>query len=81
MPPTANTPASDPEAKKRAARETIDILHEISTLLVRQIPISSQTNKPQPRKKSNTDNNPPEHRSRPAIAQLLRVSDREWRQP
>ncbi|GAB7325148.1 hypothetical protein MBLNU13_g09229t1 [Cladosporium sp. NU13] len=33
MPPTANPTASDPEAKKRAARETIDILHEISTLL------------------------------------------------
>ncbi|KAL1585262.1 Mitotic-spindle organizing protein 1 [Cladosporium halotolerans] len=26
-------PMNDPEAKKRAARETIDILHEISTLL------------------------------------------------
>ncbi|KAM0722892.1 hypothetical protein Q7P37_001090 [Cladosporium fusiforme] len=26
-------PAADPEAKKRAARETIDILHDISTLL------------------------------------------------
>jgi hypothetical protein len=35
MPPTATPVASDPEAKKRAARETIDILHEISTLLVR----------------------------------------------
>lgn len=33
MPP--NPAASDPEAKKKAARETIDILHEISTLLVR----------------------------------------------
>jgi hypothetical protein len=32
--PTGNV-ASDPEAKKKAARETIDILHEISTLLVR----------------------------------------------
>jgi hypothetical protein len=32
--PSANA-ASDPEAKKKAARETIDILHEISTLLVR----------------------------------------------
>jgi hypothetical protein len=35
MPPATNPTASDPEAKKRAARETIDILHEISTLLVR----------------------------------------------
>ncbi|KAM0696965.1 hypothetical protein Q7P36_003036 [Cladosporium allicinum] len=29
----AGNVASDPEAKKKAARETIDILHEISTLL------------------------------------------------
>lgn len=36
MPPATNPVASDPEAKKRAARETIDILHEISTLLVRE---------------------------------------------
>jgi hypothetical protein len=36
MPPNpAGNAASDPEAKKKAARETIDILHEISTLLVR----------------------------------------------
>jgi hypothetical protein len=35
MPPATNPTASDSEAKKRAARETIDILHEISTLLVR----------------------------------------------
>jgi hypothetical protein len=36
MPPNpAGHAASDPEAKKKAARETIDILHEISTLLVR----------------------------------------------
>jgi mitotic-spindle organizing protein 1 len=35
MPPNpAGNAASDPEAKKKAARETIDILHEISTLLV-----------------------------------------------
>jgi len=36
MPPNpAGNAASDPEAKKKAARETIDILHEISSLLVR----------------------------------------------
>jgi hypothetical protein len=29
-------PPNEAEAKKKAARETIDILHEISTLLVRK---------------------------------------------
>jgi hypothetical protein len=38
MPPNpAGNTASDPEAKKKAARETIDILHEISTLLVNRL--------------------------------------------
>jgi len=74
MPPTANPAASDPEAKKRAARETIDILHEISTLLVRQTTLTK-----------NSEAKPilttlPEDRSRPPIAQLLRVSDRKWRE-
>jgi hypothetical protein len=40
--PNPTMPSNEAEAKKRAARETIDILHEISTLLVRK-PISLAT--------------------------------------
>jgi mitotic-spindle organizing protein 1 len=47
MPP-ANPVASDPEAKKRAARETIDILHEISTLLVRPTPFAHTSHQTSP---------------------------------
>ncbi|KAK0305502.1 hypothetical protein LTS16_019917 [Friedmanniomyces endolithicus] len=36
-------PAAD-DSKRKAARETIDILHEISTLLVRNKPPTSSTN-------------------------------------
>jgi hypothetical protein len=36
---------NEAEAKKKAARETIDILHEISTLLVRKpISLATQSN-------------------------------------
>jgi mitotic-spindle organizing protein 1 len=48
MPPTANPVVSDPEAKKRAARETIDILHEISTLLVRGLLTTQPTESIEP---------------------------------
>lgn len=32
-------PSADPEAKRRAARDTVDILFEISTILVRSSPV------------------------------------------
>ena len=35
MPAAVGTAAASDDSKRRAARETIDILHEISTLLVR----------------------------------------------
>lgn len=36
-------PGPDNEAKRKAARETIDILHEISTLLVCSVPGLTKT--------------------------------------
>jgi hypothetical protein len=68
--------APDAEAKKKAARETIDILHEISTLLVRDLRlILSSLARP----KTSVLTVKTEHRTRPPISQLLRLSDREWR--
>lgn len=43
QPTVANMPAAD-DSKRKAARETIDILHEISTLLVRAILIAAVPN-------------------------------------
>lgn len=70
--PTGNA-ASDPEAKKKAARETIDILHEISTLLVSRL-----SDRLLLFENGLLTIHWKEHGPRPPIPQLLRLTDREW---
>jgi hypothetical protein len=59
------------ESKLEKAREVVDILEEISMLLVCAYP---QANK-------RVSNQKAEHTARPFTAVLVRLSYREWRQP
>jgi hypothetical protein len=69
-------PADAPsaEARRRAAREVIDILHEIATLLV-HLPLPNLSN--QRRNLTPTTEHPP----RPPTTILLRLADRKRREP
>ena len=75
---------SQQDEKRQAAREVIDILHEISILLVRMLSaflftsfLDGEKSKYKPMYLPSTFS---EHPSRPHRIVTLRIADRKWRQ-